>query len=419
VASFPQQSPAAQRRLLAEKLLNQLRYFGNREDALPEWREAARIRDHEELWRVWPTLPIIDKAMLQTRFSPDELRRFKLVGQEGSTGGSTGEPTRYFHDTSMLRTNIAIQTYTRLRMGWSPGMSTIIVWGSERDIGRASKPRDRINNRLLGDFMIDGYHLTDDTVDRVVQIIRQRRPVAIYGFTSMLEFVAERVLARGLSVGSGSVRTAWCGGEMLFREQSDMFCKALGVPILNRYGGRELSTMACQFDTEGPLEVLRPWLFLEIVDDCGRQVPPGNPGRLLWTSTVCRGTPFLRYDIGDLGSSDSSLETEAGVTAIRELHGRIASLLTLPDGRKINNAFWNHLFKDFPEVQQFQVIVRREGGLRFLLRGSGFAETRQIQLKRILNGFLGPIATEVQWVEKIPLTSQGKRLQVIRERSAG
>ena len=56
--------------------------------------------------------------------------------------------------------------------------------------------------------------------------------------------------------------------------------------------------MACQFQENGPINVLRPWIFLEVVDEQGRQAKPGEPGRLLMTSTVNRATPFLRYEIG-------------------------------------------------------------------------------------------------------------------------
>jgi len=47
--SFPSLAPDEQRRILAPRLLAQIQYFGRRADALPEWKEAARIRDPEDL----------------------------------------------------------------------------------------------------------------------------------------------------------------------------------------------------------------------------------------------------------------------------------------------------------------------------------------------------------------------------------
>jgi phenylacetate-CoA ligase len=413
--TFPQLSPDEQRKQLGERLLRQIRYFGTRADALPEWREAARIDNADDLLRIWPDLPVITKNDLRTRFPAAEIgQRFKLSGQANCTGGSTGEPLHFFHDAEMLRSIPAAVTFSAVRMGWLPGMPTIIVWGSERDLRKETTLRNRLHGRLRNQFLVDGYHLSDDTVERVCNYIG-RGSVAIYGFTSMLEFVARRILETGRKIRPGAVRTAWNGGEMLFPEQSELFRQAFGVPLFNRYGGRELSVMACQFNENGPLNVLRPWLFLEILDAQGRPAAPGEIGRLVWTSTVCRGTPFLRYDVEDLGTFRTCDANESGVLAIDALHGRVGGMLELPGGRKISNRYWNHFFKEVKEVAQFQVILRRDRSLQVLLRGKGFPEEREAAVRGLLAHFLGDTVVHLQWVENIPLTKEGKLVQAYRE----
>ncbi len=413
---FPHLRADRQRLILAERLMSQIQFFGNREDALPEWREAAKIRDVEEFWRLWPSLPILDKKMLRSRFEPQEMKRqFHIRGTVSSTGGSTGEPTRFLHDPLMLQSTTAQAIYARVRMGWSPGLPTMVIWGSERDIGKHTSFRARLYNRPLNVFMIEGYKLDQQTVERLVVMIRKHRPVAVYGFSSMLEFVARKALELGLAPPRGSVKVAWNGGEMVFEEQSKIFRKAFGVPILNCYGGRELSTMAFEEKEGSPLHILRPWLFAEIVDDNGRPIGPGEPGRLLWTSTICRGTPFIRYDIGDLASYDSFGENESGILSLQTLHGRVAGLLVLPNGLRINCIYWNHLFKEFPEIHQFQVALKQGQEIELRLKGEGFAPRREGQIRGTLANFLGPLPVRIHWMEKIPLTEQGKLVQVVRE----
>jgi phenylacetate-CoA ligase len=202
---------------------------------------------------------------------------------------------------------------------------------------------------------------------------------------------------------------------MLFPEQIEIFRQAFGVPILNRYGGRELSVMACQFAEGAALQVLRPWLFLEVLDERGRPVAPGEMGRLVWTSTVCTGTPFIRYDVEDLGSFRLSDQDESGIVAIDALHGRFGGLLELPGGQKINNLYWNHFFKDVKEVEQFQVILRKDRSLRILLRGAGFSPDRESAVRGVLTSFLGDLPVQLQWVEQIPRTKDGKLIQVYKE----
>jgi len=416
LARCQSQSASQTRREMGTRLLELVRYFGQRGDALPAWREAARIRDVEDLWEVWPSLPILTKHDLQTRFEPHAMReRFGLEGTISSTGGSTGEPTPYLHDRPMALATTAGRHFARLRCGWQPGLATICIWGSERDIGRQLSLRNRLSAYLRNDWLVDGYSLGDHTVERVRTLLRRQPRVAIYGFTSMLEFVAREIIAEGTLPPKGQVVAAWNGGEMLFPEQSELFRRAFGVPILNCYGGRELSAMACQRAAGRSLEVLRPLVMVEIVDEAGHPVPPGQSGRLIWTSTVCRGTPFLLYDVGDIGSSDPEDQDEAGVRTITQLQGRAAGLLKLPTGKTINCLFWNHLFKEFQEVRQFQVVIVKDRELLLKLTGTPWAGDREDHLRRILSQFLGEMPVRVAWVDRIPLTAQAKLVQVVRQ----
>ena len=85
---FPQQTPAEQQKVLSKRLLDQIHYFGRREDALPEWREAAAIQDPAELWRIWPSMPVMRKSHLQNHFIASEIgNRFGIPGKVNSSGG--------------------------------------------------------------------------------------------------------------------------------------------------------------------------------------------------------------------------------------------------------------------------------------------------------------------------------------------
>jgi phenylacetate-CoA ligase len=417
---FRRRSPADARRLLAARLREQLRHFAARPDALPEWRDAARLDDLDALWRAWPTLPILTKADLRGRFSARALQAQGIAGQLSSTGGSTGEPTTFIHDAASVRRMGAVMHLARQALGWRPGMPTICVWGAQRDIGQGltgyRRLRHDLTNRLSRLCEVDGFALTDDTARRVhEQLLASPGGAAIYGFSSMLDHVARVVQERGWRVPAGLVRVAWNGGEMLTDDQVGRFRDVFGVPIRNYYGGRELGTIAAQHDTGGPLHLIRPYLFVELIGDDGRPVVPGQPGRVVVTSTEGRGTPFLRYDIGDMASCSAEAVDESGVTRLDALLGRVASVLRLPNGATVQNIYWNHLFKELDEVDQFQVRLRPDGSLRLNFVGRPFAESREAWLRHVLDGFLGPMPIEIAWVDAIPPTQLGKRMQVVVE----
>ncbi len=414
---FRNLNPSAQREELGRRLLAQIRYFGSREDALPEWREASRITNPKDLWKIWPSLPAVTKPILNTQFEPREMqRRFRLKGRINSTGGSTGEPTRFFLDLGALRASRGVHYYSRLKMGWRAGMSTIIVWGSERDIGKQSRVLPRVASHLYGNHLIPGFEVDDNSVARILSVLDSKKPVAIYGYSSLLQHVAERVIAKGWQVPPGSIAVAWNGGEMLLDNQIDLFRRAFGVPILNRYGGRELSVTAFQSKEDSSLQLVRPWVFAEIVTEDGKPASPGQTGRLLLTSTVCRGTPFIRYEIGDLATYSDQDFDESGVTGLSSIDGRSAGSIHLSDGKVISSVYWNHLFKEYPEIVQFQVRVAPDRrSLNILLRGQGFGSGRESQLRDTLRLLWRDQAIHFVWTESIPRSSQGKLVQVVQE----
>jgi phenylacetate-CoA ligase len=413
--AFRRLSPEAARRALAERLLAQVRYFAARKEALPEWREAARVRDADALWEIWPSLPIVTKEDLRTRFHPARLKESGIKGRVSSSGGSTGEPTPFLHDPAHQAHGSAAGLYCWYRLGWRPGMPVVCVWGSERDIGRHRSLRGRMQAWLRNYWLVDGYALDGRTVDQVLALLDRFDQVVLYGFTSMLEFVAREMLRRGVRVPAGPVRGAWNGGEMLYPHQADLFQEAFGTPLLNLYGGRELSAMAFQPKPGAMLEVLRPWVFVEVVDEAGRPVSPGEVGRLVWTHTAGRGTPFLRYDVGDLGVAGAQGVDESGIHHLDELHGRTAGLLHLPNGRVVNGNYWNHLFKDYAEVEQFQVAFIGEQRLEVRLRGAGLQAQQEAHIRGVIGTLVGDVPVQLRWVDRIAVTAQGKHVQVVRE----
>jgi phenylacetate-CoA ligase len=418
--AFERCTPEAARADLAHRLRATVRAFADRADALPEWRDAAAIDDLDELWRLWPSLPIVTKADLRGRFSPRALRGRGVAGIHCSTGGSTGEPTAFLHDAGTVRTIGALQYLTRRAVGWTPGQPTICVWGAQRDIGQGLTGyrawRHAMTNRLARLIEVDGFSLTDETARRVYDALRAAGGgAAIYGFSSMLDHVAAVVERRGWPVPQGLVGTAWNGGEMLFDEQVARFRRVFGLPIRNYYGGRELGTIGAQREAGGPLHLVRPFVFVELIGDDGRPVEPGTPGRVIVTSTENRGTPFVRYDIGDVAMCRAEGMDASGVTRLDALLGRTASILELPSGAKVNNIYWNHLFKEVDEIAQFQVRLRADGTLRLDFVGRPFEPQREAWLRGILGRFLGPIPVEIAWVEAIAPTRLGKRLQVVVE----
>ena len=402
---------------LGARMRDQLIHFSTYPGAFPEWRKLASASP-DEVWRQWASLPIMGKRDLRERFPVEEILA-QVPGRPNATGGSTGEPTRFVHDPIMLRCCTATMYYGWRRMGWRPGMPVFAIWGAQRDIGVHLGWKDRFKQQILaglgGITVNDGFAL-DLPRGRafLVQIRSSPVPCAVYGYTSLLDAVARQAQDEGIEFPAGQVAAAWNGGETLFPEQSARFERVFGVPIQNYYGGREVGAMAFQGQGEAGLQVIRPFFHLEVVDPEGRPCGPGQEGRILVTSTVCKGSPFLRYEIGDLAAYAEGHRDASGLRGLQELHGRVSSTLQL-NGRAVSSIYWNHLFKDYPEVRAFQVRGRGDS-LRILLEARDLPETARGRIRETILAFLGPLHLELETVQAIPLSATGKLIHVIQEK---
>ncbi|MGW7406065.1 acyl-CoA reductase [Streptomyces sp. NPDC054833] len=104
----------------------------------------------------------------------------------------------------------------------------------------------------------------------------------------------------------GGIRTVFYGGEHFTTEQRRVLTREFGVEVIRSaaYGSTDLGPLGYQCATcDGSVHhVLTDLHTLEILDpDTDRPVPPGEPGRLVFTSRARAGQRLERYEIGDLG----------------------------------------------------------------------------------------------------------------------
>jgi len=114
IASFTQLPAEEQERWLVSRmrviLSRHARLVGQRS----EWARVAKIENDEEFLRAWKELPVLRKADLQGRFSPEALRRAGVRGRTVRTGGSTGEPTGVVHDGELAAAISAMRLWVKL-----------------------------------------------------------------------------------------------------------------------------------------------------------------------------------------------------------------------------------------------------------------------------------------------------------------
>jgi len=403
-----------QRDDLVERMKRTLRFFSTHSFALPEWREVAKIEDPQEFLEGWKQIPITTKQDLQGRFSPHLIRASGLDGTLLSSGGSTGEPTSFLHDASMKRAVSASRIYANLQRGWTPGVPIVSVWGSNRDVGIRTRPMMRLAGWLRNTHILSAFRLDSSVLDDLIRVTSKMPRFCLYGYTSILTFLAELLLERGDDRFHGRVACAWNGAETLSSDQSLLFERAFGSPLLNHYGGRELSTIAFQRRKELPLSVLRPYIYVEVIPTRDSSSRGAETGRVICTSLASRATPFVRYEIGDLCQLEAGDVDESGVRSLSSISGRVTDTIPLPSGTQLHGTYWYHLATLFPEIAGFQ-IRWTPASIAALLVAPGMTDERIREYTQRARLVLKDVPLKVELVAHLPRTPQGKLMKIVRE----
>jgi phenylacetate-CoA ligase len=133
---------------------------------------------------------------------------------------------------------------------------------------------------------------------------------------------------------------------MLFEDDKLLMESQFGIPVVNEYGASELDLIAFQ-NLSGEWQVNSETLYVEILDDNNRILPFGKEGRIVITSLFNKAHPFIRYDIGDLGSLSDNSTIKKPI--LHKLIGRTNDMVILPSGKKAAGLTFYYITKSVTE----------------------------------------------------------------------
>src|SRR5205823_310786 len=107
-------------------------------------------------------------------------------------------------------------------------------------------------------------------------------------------------------------------------------------PVHSWYGSHEFNGFVAGTLPGSVRYAFNPLLVhIEVVDDRGRPVTPGELGRLVLTDLNNWVMPFVRYDTGDIAARATE-EWHGGWPVVDRIEGRSSEVLRLPDGRVLS-----------------------------------------------------------------------------------
>jgi phenylacetate-CoA ligase len=372
--------------------------------------------------RDFESLPILTKEGVRANFQgllAEGVPKDRWA--EGRTSGSTGTPMPFVRDTSQgPLENVSAQRFLRWMQGIPPDATT--VWVASRPVGMAS------GRRFLGRRPDPEVHpvptleLTPRRLEREIRVWTRFRSWFLYGHASAIGWIVEEARDRGYELtGLQAVVTT---SDMLTHHGARRLASSLGVPVHSWYGSNEMNGFLA-----GTLPGERRYAFnpllvhVEVVDDAGRRVEPGQSGRLVLTDLNNLVMPFIRYDSSDLAISSGT--TVGGFPIVEEIVGRESEILRLPSGRVLSGVTLGQtlfVLNDFVEdIARYQLARtgEREVELRVVWARPPSAEVRT-GVQRALEAAVGvDTRARIRDVRELGVLPSGKTWIVRDETPTG
>ena len=279
----------------------------------------------------WEDIPIMSKKKLQgdhrSKIPSSLLNKKHYISH---TSGSSGQPFVFVKDkfTHALTWMNIEKSYNSVGISLSDKQARF--YGAPMPLLDFYKERlkDFLMNRQR--FII--FDLTDAILKKWVEVFSKNKFKYIYGYTSSI-LVFSRYLIENNIVLKNRCPTLKCcivTSEMCTSIEKDIIEKAIGVPVYNEYGASEFGIIG--FNKNGNYwNVADEMFYLEVVDEYGDVLENGQEGKLICTSLHNRGTPFIRYEIGDI----VIINKNKGKTILTNIIGRTNDIAILPSGKKV------------------------------------------------------------------------------------
>jgi len=376
--------------------------------------EAAGLRTVADL----EAIPLLTKAVIRAN-----VEALKARGADGlqpfNTGGSSGEPLRFFLGRERVSHDVAAKWRATRWWGVDIGDPEVVVWGSPTELGAQDWVR-AIRDRVLRTTLLPAFEMSEANLDAFVAAIRTRRPAMLFGYPSALAHIARHAEARGQALDDLGTRVVFVTAERLYPEQRDQIMRTFGCPVANSYGGRDAGLIASDCPAGG-MHISAEDIIVEVVDGEGRARPPGTAGEIVVTHMATGSFPFVRYPTGDVGTLDERVcECGRGLPLLKEIQGRTTDFVVAQDGTVMHGLALIYVVRDLPGVAKFKIVQESVDRTRVsLVAGPHFdpevvGRIRAGMARRLGSG----VQIDVEVVDDIPPERSGKYRYVVSKVAA-
>ncbi len=358
-------------------------------------------------------IPILTKNDIRNNFSQLLATGYDPKDLElSATGGSTGEPVRYYHDSNYK----AYQSASTARVynwvtGYHRGDCEFKVWGSDIDIKHAVSSRSIkkfIKNAIHPVIFYPAFQMSQTMICQFIDDIWKKKPSIIAGYTTPLVFIGDYIIKHNINLSKAGIKGVISGSETLFPYQRRILEQAFYCKVHNYYGSREMGNVVFECG-KGELHVFDDIIYLEVIGGNGEPSKENEIGMIVLTCLTNFCMPFIRYQIEDIAIPESgACICGRGLSSISAIEGRVQDMIILKEGKFLAGEFFPHFFKDF-DIKKFQVVQESLELLNiYIVRGKNLYDDNIVYIREKISEYTGIEQINMHFVDSIPTSPSGK-----------
>ena len=311
-------------------------------------------------------LPIIRKQDVSNNpsdFLAKDFRSYHPVHHH--TGGTTGKPFQYYNDRKSWSLNWALKMRTFEWAGYRYGKDRLGVMAG----GSLSPKQGMTFSHRVWRFINNYYtmpitHMTPEIMDGYEHELKRQKIRFLRGYPSAIASFAEYLNSCNRKLPMLAVFTT---AEMLYPHQRKIVELVFECKVFDTYGCGDGMGHATECEQHDGLHICFENSIMQVVNDRGVQVKPGEEGEIVLTSLSDFAMPLIRYAPGDLAAlAEKKCSCGRSMQVISKIIGRTSDSFTLSNGRIINGL--SLPFEDLTkEVEQFQIVQEAIDQIRVLL----------------------------------------------------
>ncbi|WP_029331615.1 phenylacetate--CoA ligase family protein [Exiguobacterium oxidotolerans] len=350
------------------------------------------------------TIPILEKETLRQR--NDAFMSEVDAPVRGRTGGTSGKSLQVAFMREDIQERMAHLDYFKETHGFFSGMPRASFTGRTLTAVDQKKPIFWRKNRPLNQLLLSIFHMKEENFPAYIEELNRFRPAVLDGTPTAMVEIARYLLKHNKQLDFRMI-AIFPTSETVTEEMRSVLEEAFSAPVFDQYGSSEGAPIISECRNRK----------LHLHHETGIIEPYGTDGEVVVTCFTTRGTPLIRYRIGDrMTLSEETCRCGLNGPVVASIDGRGTSFIVSEKRGKVFEGDITTIARELPNsvlrLQVEQYALNRVT-LRYIPDNQRFQPKHEKILLNEMRKLLGAeMLITLEPVEQVKQEPNGKTLIV-------